>query len=274
MGSRYAERVSLHPFLDHELPLAIAHRGGGEEAPENSVAAFEAAVRLGFTHLETDVHVTADGVLVAFHDEHLDRVTDGEGAVASLPWSEVRQARIAGTEPIPTLDELLERFPDTFFNIDPKVDDAVVPLAVAIRRHGAQDRVCVGAFSDRRLRRIRELFGGEVCTAASPREITGVLAGLRLRRVPGRGAGWSCVQVPTHHRGVEIVTPDFVRAVHAAGRQVHVWTIDDPDEMHRLFDLGVDGIMTDRPSVLRSVVSQRRGTSGAAGPEGGRDDEG
>lgn len=249
--------MSRHPFLDHELPLAIAHRGGSEEAPENSVAAFDAAVRLGFTHLETDVHLTADGVLVAFHDEHLDRVTDGEGAIESLPWSEVSAARIAGTEPIPTMDELFERFPDAYFNIDPKVDHAVVALAAAIRRHGAQDRVCVAAFSDGRLRRIRSLLGGAVCTAASPREITSILGALRVRRRPRDAGAWGCVQVPTRHRGVEIVTPGFVRAVHSVGRQVHVWTIDEADEMHRLLDMGVDGIMTDRPSVLRAVIDER-----------------
>ena len=259
-GRRYPWGVSRHGFLDHELPLAIAHRGGGEEAPENTVAAFEAAVRMGYTHLETDAHLTADGVLVAFHDEHLDRVTDGQGAVADLPWSEVQQARIGGTEPVPTIDELFERFPDTFFNLDPKVDHAVVALAAAIRRHRAEDRVCIGAFSDRRLRRMRALFGGRICTAAAPKEIAGVLGALRLRRSPG-GGGWACMQVPLRHRGIEILTPALVRTVHALGRQVHVWTIDEPDEMHRLLDMGVDGIMTDRPSVLRAVIAER----GAAG---------
>lgn len=254
-----------HRFLRTGRPNAFAHRGGSEEAPENSIAAFSAAARLGFTHLETDVHLTADGVLVAFHDERLDRVTDAAGAVADLPWSEVARARIAGTEPIPTLDELLETFPDVCFNIDPKADDAVVALAAALRRHGAIDRVCVGAFSDERLRRIRSLLGPGLCTASSPRETAALLGIVRLRadkvtrvrRPPVRTGSFGCVQVPVRHRGVEIITAAFVAAVHARHRPVHVWTIDDPAEMHRLFDLGVDGIMTDRPSVLRSVLVER-----------------
>lgn len=253
--------MSRHPFLDHELPLAFAHRGGGEEAPENSIAAFRAAVRLGFTHLETDVHLTADGVLIAFHDEHLDRVTDRTGAVADLPWSEVREARIAGTEEIPTFDELLETFPDSCFNIDPKSDHAVVALASAIRRHDAVERVCIGAFSDERLRRIRTLLGPELCTAAGPRETAAIIAQARLGRGrprrTGGGAPYQCVQVPVSLKGVELVTRPFIESAAARGCQVHVWTIDDPAEMHRLLDLGVDGIMTDRPSVLRSVLEER-----------------
>jgi glycerophosphoryl diester phosphodiesterase len=241
--------------------LAFAHRGGTEAEPENSVAAFRSALGLGFTHLETDVHLTSDGVLVAFHDDHLDRVTDHRGPISELPWTEVRHARIGGSEAIPTLDELLETFPQAHFNIDPKADDAVVALAAAIRRHAALDRVCVGAFSDDRLRRIRSLLGPRLCTAAGPRETAAIVAGLRLRRPSNRGGGappqYDCVQVPVRHRGVEIVTRSFVETVHARGCQVHVWIVDEPDEMHRLFDLGVDGIMTDRPSVLRSVLIER-----------------
>ena len=245
-------------FLDHSLPLAFAHRGGSEEAPENSVAAFAAAVRHGFTHLETDVHLTADGTLVAFHDERLDRVTDGAGAVAELPWSEVRRARIGGSEPIPTMDELFETFPDAYFNIDAKVDQTVVALASTVRRHGAEDRVCIGGFSDDRLQRVRALFGGAVCTTAGPRETAALVAAARVgTRRSGRPCPYDCLQVPVRHKGVEIVNRRFVDAAHARGAQVHVWTIDDPAEMHRLLDLGVDGIMTDRPSVLRAVIDER-----------------
>lgn len=251
-----------HPYLDHPGPLAIAHRGGTEVAPENTVAAFRAAVGEGFRYLETDVHLTADGVLVAFHDDELDRVTDGSGRLADLPWSEVGAARIGGTEPIPTLDELLEEFPDVRFNIDPKADHTVVALVAALRRHDAVGRVCIGAFSDDRLRRIRRLVGPGLCSAAGPREIAGLVGSVKVGRGETRGSGgggggYQCLQVPVRHLKVEIVTPAFVGAAHARGLQVHVWTIDEPDEMHRLLDLGVDGIMTDRPAVLRSVLTER-----------------
>jgi glycerophosphoryl diester phosphodiesterase len=249
--------VTGHPFLDHHGPLAVAHRGGTEVAPENTLAAFRAATDEGFRYLETDVHLTSDGVLVAFHDDELDRVTDGSGVLAQLPWSEVRQARIGGTEPIPTLDELLEEFPDARFNIDPKSDHVVVALVRALRRHDAVDRVCIGAFSDARLRRLRSLLGPDLCTSAGPKEIAGLVATSRTGAGGAGRADYRCVQVPVRHRRVEIVTPAFVATAHAAGCPVHVWTIDEPDEMHRLLELGVDGIMTDRPSVLKQVLSQR-----------------
>ena len=256
-GRRYPDAVAAHPYLDHPAPLAIAHRGGTEVAPENTVAAFRAAQELGFRYLETDVHLTSDGVLVAFHDDELDRVTDGRGVLNQLPWSEVRSARIGGVEPIPTLDELLEEFPDARFNIDPKSDHVVVALVAALRRHGAVQRVCIGAFSDARLRRIRSLAGPDLCTAAGPREIAALASGSRLGRGDARPGGYQCLQVPVRHLKVEIVTPAFVAAAHAADRQVHVWTIDDPAEMHRLLDMGVDGILTDLPSVLRQVLTDR-----------------
>jgi glycerophosphoryl diester phosphodiesterase len=248
--------VTSHPFLDHHGPVAVAHRGGTESAPENTLAAFRAATELGFRYLETDVHLTADGVLVAFHDDELDRVTDGTGILAELPHAAVREARIGGTEPIPTLDELLEEFPDARFNIDPKSDHVVVALVSALRRHRAVERVCIGAFSDARLKRLRSLVGPDLCTSAGPKEIAALVGASRTgaRRA---AAGYQCLQVPVRHLKVEIVTPAFIGVAHAVGRPVHVWTIDDPVEMHRLLDMGVDGIMTDRPSVLKQVLQER-----------------
>jgi glycerophosphoryl diester phosphodiesterase len=243
------------PYLDHGLPLAFAHRGGAGDWPENTLPAFEGAVALGFRHLETDVHVTRDGVLLAFHDDHLDRVTDRTGRIADLPWSEVKTARVDGREPIPRLDELLDAWPDICFNIDPKHDRSVEPLAQAIERAGAIDRVCIGSFSDRRIARLRGLLGPRLCTALGP---TGVA---RLRAAAyGLPAGRfraPCVQVPPGHGSVALVDERFVRAAHHHQVQVHVWTIDEPDEMHRLLDLGVDGIMTDRPQVLKDVLVSR-----------------
>ena len=243
------------PFLDHPGPLAFAHRGGAGEWPENTMPAFEHALALGYRYLETDVHATADGVLVAFHDHHLDRVTDRGGPIGALPWSEVRRARVNG-EPIPLLQDVLERWPDVRVNIDAKHDAAVEPLVAVLDRTDAHDRVCVAAFSDTRLARFRRLTRGRVCTATGPREI----ARLRVASygVPTGELVGACVQVPVRHRRVRLVDPLFVAAAHRRGRQVHVWTIDAPGEMERLLDLGVDGLMTDRPVVLKEVL-QRRG---------------
>lgn len=247
-----------HPFLD-AAPLAFAHRGGDEAAPENTARAFQAAVDLGFRHLETDVHLSADGTLVAFHDAVLDRLTDASGPLSSRSTAELRSVRIAGTDPIPTFDELLGSFPDAFWNVDPKSDDALAALAAAIRRHAAVDRVNVAAFSDARLQRIRRVLGPRASTAAGPREVAALVAASQVPAIRRRVARvpYTCVQVPVRHRRVRLVTRAFIDAAHARGAQVHVWTIDEPEEMHRLLDLGVDGIMTDRPSVLREVMTAR-----------------
>lgn len=244
-----------HAFLDHQGPIPFAHRGGAGDWPENSLPAFENAVELGYRYVETDAHVTSDGVVVAFHDDHLDRVTDGVGAIAELPWSEVRRARIDGSEPIPLLEDLLSTFPSLRINIDPKHDEVVDPLADLLHRTGALDRVCLGSFSDRRLEHFRERFGSEVCTSMGPGGVARMRMssfGIGRRTPPG-----NCLQVPARTGRVTLVDRRFVRRAHRAGLPVHVWTIDEPDEMHRLLDLGVDGIMTDRPAVLRDVLIAR-----------------
>lgn len=219
------------------------------------MAAFTAAVALGYRYLETDVHTTADGVLVALHDDRLDRVTDRTGLIADLPWSEVQEAKVGGTEPIPRFDEVLDAFPGVRVNVDPKADRAAEPLAEAVRRAGAVDRVCVGAFSDTRLARLRGLLGARLCTSLGP---VGILR-LRLASagLPTGALPAACAQVPTTARGVPIVDRRFVAAAHRRKLQVHVWTIDDPAEVHRLLDLGVDGLMTDRAAMLKAVLEER-----------------
>lgn len=243
------------PFLDHPGPLAFAHRGGAGDWPENTMPAFEHAVALGYAYVETDVHTTADGVLVAFHDDQLDRVTDRTGAIGDLPWSEVSAAVVGGSGRIPLLEDILVAFPHVRVNIDPKADRAVEPLAEVILRTGSVDRVCVGAFSDRRLARLRELVGERLCSSLGPRGTAALVAA--SNGVPTGQLHAACVQVPVSARGVTITTPKLIAEAHERGMQVHVWTIDDREEMHRLLDLGVDGIMTDRPALLREVLEAR-----------------
>lgn len=217
--------------------------------------AFAAAVELGYGYLETDVHLTRDGAVVAFHDDHLDRVTDLTGAIAERTLTDIRAARTRHGGRIPTLEEVLEEFPEARFNIDPKHDEVLEPLVAVIRRQRAIDRICVAAFSDERIARARALLGPRLCTSLGPRGIARLVASSRGLGRPRPSAG--AVQVPLRHRGVEIVTAGFVTRSHEMGLQVHVWTIDDPTEMHRLLDLGVDGIMTDRAEVLREVLESR-----------------
>lgn len=247
MPSRWA-------YLDHPGPLPLAHRGGAGDYPENTMAAFAAAVDLGYRYVETDVHATADGVLVAFHDEDLDRVTDRAGKIRELPWDEVSKARVRG-EPIPMLAELLDAWPDLRVNIDMKHDTSVDPLIDVLRKTEAHDRVCIGAFSDRRLARFRNLSHNQVCTSMGP------IAIARLRAAswgaPVGHVGGACSQVPVRQGPVPIADRRFLDTAHARGIRVHIWTIDDADEMDRLLDLGVDGIMSDRPSVLKEVLVRR-----------------
>jgi glycerophosphoryl diester phosphodiesterase len=241
-------------FLDGPTPLAFAHRGFAPDGTENSMAAFERAVALGYRYLETDVRVTADGVALAFHDATLDRVTDGHGRIDALPWSLVRSARIGGREPIPLLTDLLARWPDVRINLDIKAERGLLPAAEAIRRTDSLERVCVAAFSARRIAAMRRTLGPQLCTALGPREALG------LRLIPsslGRRLDGRCAQVPPRLGLAPLVDAGYVAAAHRLGVQVHVWTINDPAQMTRLLDLGVDGIMTDRADVLRDVLAAR-----------------
>jgi glycerophosphoryl diester phosphodiesterase len=273
-------------FLDHPRPMAFAHRGGAAHAPENSWRAFEHALGLGYWYLETDLQATADGVLIAFHDRTLDRMTDRAGRIARLTYREVAQARIGGTEPIPRLDDLLAAWPDVRFNIDLKDAPVIEPLADVLRRTGSWDRVCVTSFSASRLRTARRMLDRPVCMAASPLGISVVrfggprgARGPRDQRRPANpppahlpgppqpspftGAhlaladrlartGVRCAQVPA-----AVATPSFVRRAHALGLQLHAWTVNSPAVMRRLLDSGVDGIMTDQTIALRDVLISR-----------------
>jgi glycerophosphoryl diester phosphodiesterase len=241
-------------FLDHPTPIAFAHRGGAGHFAENSWRAFEHAVKLGYAYLETDAHATLDGVLVAFHDKTLDRITDRTGAIAGLPASEVTAARIGGTEPIPLLADLLGAWPDVRFNIDVKDGPAARPLADLIRKLAAWDRVCITSFSTARLRATRRLLDRPVCMATSPVGAAALRSGLpgRLLR-PAFARRWvRCAQLP-----IGLATVPLIGRAHRAGLQVHVWTVNDRDLMTSLLDGGVDGIMTDNTELLREVLIGR-----------------
>ena len=246
----------------------MAHRGFSREGLENSMAAFRAAVELGCRYVETDVHTTSDGVLLLFHDSSLDRLTDGIGRISGLSAEEVSRARIRGTEPVPSFDELVAAFPDTRFNLDVKDWHSVRSLAAAIERHGVHDRVLIASFSDRRRRAVLKLLSRR--TASSAGIVTNALVVLLgpLLAVPGLGSlvravlrralrGVDALQVPVSYKSVPVVTPGLVRRAHELGLFVHVWTVNEPGEMHRLLDLGVDGILTDRADLLKDVLQSR-----------------
>lgn len=216
--------------------------------------AFASAVALGYRYVETDVHATADGTLLVFHDHSLDRVTDMRGDVGGLSYATVRQAKVQG-EPIPKLEDVLGTWPDLRVHIDAKHDLAVPALAAAIERTGSHDRVCIGSFADRRVKELRRLTQGRVCTWMGRREILSLRLASMHVPMPRSPAG--CTQVPVRQGRLTLLDRRFVETAHRRGIAVHVWTIDDRQEMGRLLDLGVDAILSDRPTLLKEVFTER-----------------
>jgi len=225
---------------------------------ENSLSAFRRAVAEGYHYVETDVHATSDGVVVVQHDRVLDRTTDRVGVVARSPWRVVRTAKIGGREPVSRLEDVLEELPDALFNIDVKAERAIQPLVEVLRRTNAFGRVCVASFSEARLEQVRRHAGEGLLTSMGTRAIARLWAAGRLPGfVTGRRGHQRIAQVPARQGRLTVVDRRLVSAARRRGIEVHVWTIDEPDQMHELIDLGVDGLMTDKPAVLRDVLRSR-----------------
>ncbi|MEJ3744339.1 glycerophosphodiester phosphodiesterase [Actinomycetes bacterium KLBMP 9797] len=243
-------------YLD-QPPLAFAHRGGAAEGDENTDAAFARAISLGYRYVETDVHATADGVAVVFHDATLDRVAGRPGRIADLRFADLETVRVGGAAAVPRLDDVLAAWPRVRFNIDVKAGPAIEPTIASVRRAGAEGRVLLASFSDARLARLRTLAGPSVATSLGMRGV----ARLRVASLTGQRltlpVSVVAAQVPVRYGRIRVVDRRFVGYAHRLGLQVHVWTVDDPTEMHDLLDLGVDGIMTDRVDVLRDVYLSR-----------------
>jgi glycerophosphoryl diester phosphodiesterase len=248
-----------HPFayLDGPTPLAFAHRGGAAHGDENTAEAFARAVALGYRYVETDVHATADGVAVVFHDPTLQRVTGEAGRIDGLRWADVATVRVGGAAAVPRLDDVLAAWPQVRFNLDVKAAGGVEPTVRTVERAGAADRVLLASFSDARLRRLRALAGPKVATSLGQRGVARLWLASRAGRRVELPPTVVAAQVPVRHSGIRVVDRRFVAYAHRIGLQVHVWTIDEPAEMHDLLDLGVDGIMTDHVDVLRDVYRSR-----------------
>lgn len=254
--------MSRFAVLDHPLPLAIAHRGGALEAEENTLPAFARAAALGYRFAETDIHATADGVAVVFHDPTLARMVGRDVPVAGLSWAELSQVRTRGGNRIPRLAELFEAQPEMRLILEAKSDAAVPAMVAAIRDARAVERVCVGSFVAARTAALRAALGPGL--AHSPAHAGVARVWLRGWGLPVPAPDCAALQVPVRFRGVPVVTRRSVAAAHAAGMQVHVWTVDAAEEMARLLELGVDGLMTDRPSLLRAVLEARGQWTGAS----------
>lgn len=261
------------PALGHEHPIAMAHRGSRTLWPENTMLAFEGAVGLGYRYLETDLHLSADGVLVTFHDDTLERTTNGSGPVSKHTLAELKALdagyrfdpvhhfphRGTGVN-IPTFAEVVESFPEAVFTLDLKEPGLEQALADTIDNLGIDDRVIVGSFKDRRTRRFRKIVGEHVATSSATYETARLVLSSKAGRPVNIRA--DALQVPIRAKGITVVDRKLVEGAHALGKLVHVWTVNDPDEMAELLDLGVDGIITDRPDLLADLMNER----GSGGP--------
>jgi len=265
-----------HPFFAPPTPLVIGHRGSSGEAPENTLPAFARALAQGAAILETDVHSTRDGVVVVYHDERVERTTDGAGAIAELDFAALRALDAGhcyspdGGRSFPfrgqglriaTLAEAFEAFPGARFNVEIKRDDpALVEGTVrAVAAAGREDLTLLTAGDDAAMaslrRHLRET-GLAPATGASAGDVLGF-----VRAATGGGAPPPepmALQIPMEFAGRPLVTRELVSFAHAHEVQVHVWTVNDPEEMHRLLDLGVDGIVSDYPARVCEVLAKRR----------------
>lgn len=250
-------------------PVAIAHRGSRVLWPENTDTSFQGAYDLGYRHFETDLHITADGVIVCFHDPTVERTTQGTGRVEEMTLAELQELdpgyrhgsldggytfRGEGSR-IPTLEWLLGTYQDVAVVVDLKCDGLAQPLTAVVDDLGAHERVIVGSFSDSRLAEFRRVSRSQIPTSTGPAvSRLWVMASRMGRGVPGDAAA---LQLPTRMRGIRVVDEKLVAAAHGYGLQVHAWTVNEPGEMTRLLEMGVDGIITDRPDLLKEVLIDR-----------------
>ena len=242
-------------FLDNPPPLAFAHRGVHLDAPENSWASFSAAAELGYKYVETDVRGTADGKVIMCHDARASQIAGLTSRVSALTLGQLRSAAVTGEGgDVPLLSDVLENFPGLNFNIDVKDKRAAELVPEIVRRAAAYDRVCITSFSARRIRTVRSRLVRAVCTGAPVTEI------LRFLAQPGHYAGVpqpAALQIPFSWKGIRLVTRKLLREANEAGLAVHVWTLNDIASIRAAIELGVDGIMTDAPVLLKRELTLR-----------------
>lgn len=247
-------------YFEPPLPRVIAHRGLALEAPENTLLAFAAAIGIGIVHLETDVHVSADGDAIIAHDPDLARVAGRDVRVDQLTTAELRKVPLGEGQGFCTLGEALEAFPEARFNIDIKSAGAVAPTIATIHEMGAQDRVLIGSFrTSRRSPVVAGLPG--VATSISAEGALPAVAAANARAVRAVRRilrDVDAVQIPMRMLGLPTINERTIRTFHDAGVEVHVWTINEPEMMRRLLQLGVDGIVTDRADLALPIAEEFR----------------
>ena len=238
----------MHPAIRSLRPLVFAHRGGSKIGPENTIEAFDRGLTAGADGLELDVHLSRDRIVVVHHDATLDRTTRARGPLADRTASELAQLDV------PTLRDVLERYPHIGIIIELKEAGSALARAVVdeVRRAGAAHRVCLGSFSRSALRAARAI-APDIATSGARFEVRMALYRSWCGVSPGR-VPYQAFQVPETSGSTRVVSPRFVELAHKAGIAVQVWTVDEPDDIRRLLDWGVDGIISDRPDVAAEIV--------------------
>ena len=245
--------MSVHPYLKHPGIAISAHRGGSIEAPENTLESFEYALELGSEYIETDVQLSADGIPFIFHDDDLLRLLGKNLLFNSLHSEEIDKLRLFESYRIPTLEAALKKFPNALFQIDVKTDEVAMPAMKVIQQCEALDRVCIASFNSERLKKVSVAYP-EVCLSMGPKEVFKLLlASFKLYNsdIPGH-----CLQIPRYQYGFKLVTKRFVKFVQSLDLKIHVWTINDEVVMQEMINLGVNGIITDKPKLLKEVLSR------------------
>ncbi|MFT4186936.1 MAG: glycerophosphodiester phosphodiesterase family protein [Micrococcaceae bacterium] len=247
------------PFFENNGPIGLAHRGfvgtNENKVSENSIRAFQNAVDLGYTHLETDVQGTKDDEVVIFHDDDTKRMLGIPGAIKDFTMAEIAKLELSRNDPIPTLVEVLETFPDRFFNIDIKTEEAVEPFVAVIEKLQCHDRICVASFSDKRRKAVLNKLTKRTATSSGSTNV----ALFKVASYLPANCNWSfdALNVPNTYKGKDFVTPKFVAKAKAANLPVYVWTVNDLPQMQKLLDMGVDGIFTDRADLLKEELKRR-----------------
>lgn len=270
----FSKRAPDHPYYTDDLPypLVIAHQGGDNLWPGNTMYAFEQAAALGVDVLEMDLHITKDGVLVLMHDETVDRTTDGNGEIEEMTLDEIK-ALDAGYDwsldngstfpfreqgiTVPTLEEVFLAFPQYRMTIEIKKTEGSMaqPFCDLIREHAMQDKIVVASFHDERMEEFRQICP-DVATSSARQETTVfvLLSKVYLGRL--YSPNFFSLQVPEESSDITVMTAQFIRAAHERNLKVEPWTINDPEQMKRYIDWGVDGIITDRPDIMLEILGR------------------
>ena len=237
----------MHSFLKSKFQ-GFVHRGDASSYIENTLEAFKSAETLGYKYIETDLRETKDGKIITFHDANIKRITGSNITINRSSLSDIRMRRLPKNETIPTIDEVLEELPDSYFNMDLKVSNMEEKVLKKIKSHNALDRICLGSFNSKTIKKINVL---------EPKIITSMgLAQVVKYKFFNIKSNSKLIQIPISWNGIKVITKRFIEKLHNDNLKVHVWTINKEKEMQRLIDMGVDGIMTDNAIGLMNAMKK------------------